>query len=85
MKHRTKRDSQERHAQRRFAERHLMEVSRRDLDAMVATIKAGRAHLVRRQSLRVGVYDLDFEGRRVRVVYDRQRAAIVTTLPTSNV
>jgi len=36
---------------------------------------------VERQSHRITVWDLNFKGKEVRVVYDNQRKSIVTFLP----
>lgn len=73
--------SQELHARQRFRERHGLEVSRADLDRIGALIRSGKSTVVERQSNRVVVHDVEYEGRTRRVVYDRHRKTIVTVLP----
>jgi hypothetical protein len=68
-------------ARSRFAELHLLTVTDRDLDDMVADIRSGRATLIERQSNRVTVWDVDFLDQPRRVVYDQKRHTIVTVLP----
>jgi hypothetical protein len=43
-------------------------------------IRGGEAKFVRRNSNRVTVWDLDYHGERLRVVYDKQRDIPVTVL-----
>jgi hypothetical protein len=74
------------HAKRRFAERLGMSVGNKSLDEMVRKIKAGQGKFIKRQSLRVAIWELivlddDSIPRVVRVIYDRQRSNIVTVLP----
>lgn len=70
------------HARRRAQERYGLEVGRATRDEIRSTIRGGRARLVRRQSLRVGVFDVPLaDGFTVRVVWDRTRGTIVTFLP----
>jgi len=77
----TKAVSQTRHAQRRFLERTGLEVSKRELRGLSQAIRTERGRFVERQSLRVTVWDVPFEGRTFRVVYDKKRKTIVTVLP----
>ncbi len=70
-----------RHATLRAAERYGL-VYDRDLRAqLLAAIRHGDSIVVERQSNRVRVHDISFDGRTVRVVYDRERREIVTFLP----
>lgn len=77
----TKAKAQVRHARQRFAERHQLDVSARELGLMVKMIQSGQGTFVRRTSLRASVWDIEFEGRTRRVVYDKHRKTIVTVLP----
>jgi hypothetical protein len=47
---------------------------------LVNRIKKGKADFVRRQSNRVTLWDIEFEGQLIRVVYDKKTSAIVTAL-----
>jgi hypothetical protein len=82
-----KSESQVVHALRRAAERYGLELNESTYRELVNRIrKPGRkgnkpAILVERQSLRVSVWDIDLDGKMVRVVYDRTRKNIVTFLP----
>lgn len=44
-------------------------------------IQEGKAKLVRKESNRVGVFEVTLEGALVQVVYDKERKTIVTVLP----
>lgn len=80
----SKATAQRRHAKRRLAERFGVEASNRDLAEWVAAIRLGRARFVERQSLRVTVWDVDHNGRTIRLVYDKHRGEIVTALFPEN-
>lgn len=76
--------SARRHAMQRARERYGL-VYDRDLRAqLIGIIRRGEATMVERQSNRVRVFDLPFEGRTVRVVYDKERGEIVTFLPVED-
>lgn len=77
---RTKAAAQREHAKRRFWERHHLDVSDADLARMVHLIQTGKAEFRERQSNRVSVWDVMFEGRPRRVAYDGHRHEIVTVL-----
>ena len=48
----------------------------------VAVIQSGKAKLIRRQSLRVTIWELEIHGLPTRVVYDKNTKEIVTILRT---
>jgi hypothetical protein len=81
MKPRTKTDCQRLHAKRRFAQRTHVRFGPRVEQLIINQIRQGLAVLVKKQSLRVRVYDVEHEGEKLRVVYDRNRKTIVTVLP----
>jgi hypothetical protein len=78
---RTKADAQRIHAERRCFERygaHLTDVMH---EALVRQIQRGDAKLLEKQSLRLSLYRVSWEGEPMRVVYDRNRKTLVTFLP----
>jgi len=75
-----KRKNQIKHARKRFLKRFDISLNDNQYTQLVNMVKKGRAHFVKRQSNRITIWDLDFEGQRIRVVYDKKTAAIVTAL-----
>lgn len=75
-----KRKNQIKHARRRFKARFDISLNDNQYKQIVNRIKKGRADFVRRQSNRVTIWDLDFEGQLIRVVYDKKTSAVVTAL-----
>jgi hypothetical protein len=72
--------AQMRHAQRRALERYSIFCSLADLMEIRDLIQSQKGNLVERQSLRVTVWDVDYKGTEIRVVYDNVRKSIVTFL-----
>jgi len=70
------------HAKRQAQLRYNVALSSEDLSRMVNMIRDGRALFVVRKSLRVSCWKVFLEGREMVVLYDRQRKAIVTFLPS---
>jgi hypothetical protein len=77
----SKAKAQRKHARVRAMERYGMEVGPATRRRIIAAIQGGSSFVVRKQSLRVTVHDVDLDETRVRVVYDRQRKELVTFLP----
>lgn len=77
----TKTRAQRIHARRRALERYELDLNRHDLREVVESIQAGKATFVRRQSLRVSIWEVTVKGQACRVVYDKLRKTIVTFLP----
>ena len=75
-----KRKNQIKHAKRRFKKRFDISLNENQYNQLVNRIKKGKADFVRRQSNRVTIWDLQFEGHEIRVVYDKHTSAIVTAL-----
>jgi len=69
------------HAKRRCAQRYGFTLSDGIHDALVKQIHSGTATRVRKQSNRVTIFDVQHDGRTLRVVYDRNTQQIVTFLP----
>ena len=77
------------HAQERALERFGLKLTRKDMDAVAATIEAtlagklepAPARKVAQQSQRVSVWKLEVKGVPVQVVYDESRQVPVTFLP----
>ncbi len=78
---RTKKQCQRLHARRRFLERCSLCFTRDIEKSFIQAITDGRVGFVEQQSLRIYVYDVPFNYRLYRVVYDRTRNVIVTVLP----
>ena len=70
------------HSRRRAYERYGIELGPASRKAIVGAIQGGLSRPVERQSLRVTVHDVEFDGGVVRVVYDSRRKELVTFLPT---
>lgn len=77
----SKAKAQRRHARARALERYGVEVGPDTLRRIIADIQGGRSVVVQKQSLRVTVHDVEVDGTRMRVVYDRQRKELATFLP----
>lgn len=70
-----------RHAQLRARERYGIRLTKELHAQIVKAIQDQKSVHVETQSHRVSVHDIDCGGTRARVVYDRQRKALVTFLP----
>ena len=69
------------HFRRRSRERAGFEIGRAGQDEIVALIQKGKATFLRRQSLRVTLWRLVYNGAEIVVVYDANRKTVVTVLP----
>ena len=67
------------HTRQRAAERFGIGVN---IDALAKLIQQNRGTFVERQSLRVSVWDVEYKGTVLRVVYDKKRGMPVTILNT---
>lgn len=79
----SKSTNQKRHARRRAAERYDLDLHQDAQQKIIRAIQGGEAKFIRRQSLRVTVWEVEFEGRKLPVVYDRKRKTIATVLPVA--
>ena len=79
-KSRGKRRNQIKHARRRFEKRFNISLNDNQYKQLINIIRKGKATFVKKQSNRVSLWDLEFEGHQIRVVYDKKTKAIVTAL-----
>ena len=76
----SKKAALKRHTRQRAAERFGISV---DLKELTKLIQKGRGVFVRRQSNRVTVWDVEYKGNTLRVVYDKLRSTPITILTTN--
>jgi len=76
----SKLDCQRRHAKKRFLQRHGLDFNRNVRRFFEESIKKGTATFVYKQTGRITVWDVEYEGKIYRVIYDKQRHNIVTVL-----
>jgi len=76
----TKRQAEAAHAKRRALQRFGLTLNSDQLQALSRMIRAGRSECIERESNRVSVHRLEWQGCVVVVVYDRLRKQIVTFL-----
>jgi len=76
-----KRKMQKIHAKSRFFERHDILLTKDLHKELINNIQNGKAKFVKKQSNRVTLWDIDFTDKLIRVVYDKHRKLIITTLP----
>lgn len=77
----TKKAAQKIHAMRRAHERHGIFLGKDAQREIVGRIRAGKARLLGRQSLRVRGYEIEFAGKMLTVLYDKKRKVLITVLP----
>jgi hypothetical protein len=73
--------NQRKHAKRRAFERFGLTLHADAQQQIVRSIQNREARLIRRQSRRVLVFEVEHEGQKLPVVYDCKRKTIVTVLP----
>ena len=76
-----KAQNQRKHAKRRAFERFGLTLHADAQRQIVRSIQDREARLIRRQSRRVLVFEVEYDGRKLPVVYDCKRKTIVTVLP----
>lgn len=76
-----KKKAQIRHAKRRAYERHGLVLTAQDLQKIVGLIKRGESRVLGRQSLRVSGHELDWQDKKLKVLYDQHRRTVITVLP----
>ena len=72
------------HTAKRALERYGCILTKKDQKAIVRIIQNEKASFIHKESNRVTVWDVDFEGKTFRVCYDKIRKSIVTVLPSEN-
>jgi hypothetical protein len=78
---RSKAKKQSRHARRRARERYALDLHQDAQQQIIRMIQDGEARFIRRQSQRVSLWEVEHDGLRLPIVYDRKRKTIVTVLP----
>ena len=78
---RKKADCQRLHAKRRALQRYGIVLDNAKQDQIVRLIKEGKAKFLRRDSIRVAVFAIEFENTLLKVVYDAQRKTLASILP----
>lgn len=79
----SKAEQQRKHAKRRIRERYGISVNRHQLRDIAEQIRQGRALFVERQSNRVTRWVVEYQGKKILVIYDSLRGNVVTALPAS--
>ena len=77
----TKKQCQRLHARNRFKERHGLNFTRKIEKLFLLAIAEGMVGFVEKQSMRIFVYDVPYNYKLYRVVYDKTRNVIVTVFP----
>lgn len=78
-----KADCQRIHAKRRALQRYALNLDNQKQDEVVKIIQKGKGIFLRRDSIRVAVFAVRFEGMLLKVVYDSQRKTLASVLPMS--
>ncbi len=69
------------HAQKRLKERYGLDLTEAEYRSLGKKIRRGKAEFIKRQSLRVTHWNVDFKDQKIRVVYDKIRHQVITALP----
>lgn len=77
----SKKANQLMHAKRRLLERHRIVLTRPLRQRILNDIRGGAAEFLGRQSRRVTAWEVEIEGRKVKVLYDSVRHGLITFLP----
>lgn len=77
----TKKQAQRIHARTRFKQRCNIEFTRKMRFYFINCIQNWKAEFLEKQSLRVSLFRVMYEGKSFKVVYDKKRKEIVTVLP----
>lgn len=73
-----KKKAQRKHAKRRFHKRFGLNLSKALRSEIINIIQAGKATPVKRQSLRIGLFEICIRGKKIIVVYDKNSKEIVS-------
>ena len=73
--------SQRKHAIKRALQRYDLDINQEKLVELVQSIQNGKAKFLEKQSLRVSIFEVEVNGKKTRVVYDKIRKTIVSFLP----
>ncbi len=73
--------NQRMHALSRAAERYNSQLTHEDIRSIVKKIRNGESRMLKRQSIRVTVREVEYKGTVYRLVYDSKRKEVSTFLP----
>ena len=74
-------NKQRNHAKRRFKQRYGIDFNQQMRQEFRRLIQSNQCVLVEKQSNRISIWDVTYEGNVYRIVYDKQRKNVVTVLP----
>ena len=77
----TKKTSQQIHARNRMWQRHGIWLSKKGRRIIINLIREQKARFLGRQSNRVSGWEVEFEGRKIKVLFDTVRGSLITVLP----
>tara|TARA_Y100000310_G_scaffold56232_1_gene51667 strand:+ start:58605 stop:58922 length:318 start_codon:yes stop_codon:yes gene_type:complete len=75
---------QKKHFQQRCFDRFGTSIGKKGRKKIISDIQSGKAKCIKKQSLRVSVFEVEHNGNKMRVVYDKQRKNLVTALVVRN-
>ena len=81
---RSKKRNQSIHAKRRALERYDLDINRKSRMGIISLIQNNHTIERKKQSNRVTIHTLNYNGKIIKVVYDKDRKNIVTFLPIDN-
>lgn len=76
----TKKKAEQKHAMMRFAERAGIHFSKKTNELFCRMIRSRQAIFLKRSSLRVTLWNIEYKGKLYECVYDKKRKQIVTVL-----
>ena len=76
----TKTSAERQHAKRRAVERFNLKLNRKTLAVINSLIRNNQTIPIRKQSNRVSIHLVEYEGRKMKAVYDRNRKTVITFL-----
>jgi len=74
-------NKQRNHSKRRFRQRYGIDFNQQMRQEFRRLIQSNQCVLVEKQSNRISIWDVTYEGNVYRIVYDKQRKNVVTVLP----
>jgi len=80
---RRKEDCQRLHAKRRALQRYGLVLGVKEQEEIIKLIQRGKAKFINRDSLRVTIFAVEYEGKLLKVVYDGERKTLASVLPMS--
>lgn len=69
------------HAKRRALQRFAIDLDYAKQDQIIQMIQKGKAKFISRDSIRVSIFAVEFEGKLLKVVYDADRKTLASVLP----